>query len=434
MQFSFGCGRGEEAREASGLVFKRTALRRMCPLPKEAKPLGLRSLTVVFVILLASAVNSPGQQVTQSEGPKQSALELEKEGKTTEAEAVWKAIVKSNPNNSEAYAYLGLLEARQEHYKEAIANYRKALSLNPKIPGLRLNLGLSLFKAGELRSAIETFETLLRSGTITPPEKLRLVTLIGMAEFGLGNYAASVPYLQQAAAGDPKNPSLRMTLAQGCLLSKQYQCVLDVYHELLSLNADSAEAHMLAGEAYDELSKDSEAVAEFQAAVKDDPAPANAHFGYGYLLFRLSRYDEADKEFRAELAMNSEHPLALAYLGDTEIHLNRPDQAATYLEHAVRVQSSIAIAHRDLGTIYDGQGRKDDALRELTTADQLSPDDSSIHWALGRLYKSMGRTAEANAEFAKTKNLQQAKDQSLRETMHQVDGKPAGQDGDIEPK
>jgi hypothetical protein len=46
----------------------------------------------------------------------------------------------------------------------------------------------------------------------------------------------------------------------------------------------------------------------------------------------------------------------------------------------------------------------------------------------------MGRKVEAEAEFAKTQKLQQAKDQSLRETMRQVEAKPAGQNVDIEPK
>ena len=63
----------------------------------------------------------------------------------------WRSLLSSQPNDAEAYAHLGLLEARQEHYKEAIVLYRKALSLNPKMPGLRLNLGLSYFKAGDLR-------------------------------------------------------------------------------------------------------------------------------------------------------------------------------------------------------------------------------------------------------------------------------------------
>ena len=91
----------------------------------------------------------------------------------------------------------------------------------------------------------------------------------------------------------------------------------------------------------------------------------------------------------------------------------------------MRIQPSIAIAHVDLGIIYEGQGRKDDAVRELKTAEKLSPDDPSIHWRLGRFYQSIGRKAEAKAEFDKTRNMQQAKEQSLQEQMRQV-GSQAG--------
>jgi tetratricopeptide (TPR) repeat protein len=158
------------------------------------------------------------------------------------------------------------------------------------------------------------------------------------------------------------------------------------------------------------------------------------YFGYGYLLWRLLKFDEAERAFRSELENNPEHPLALAYLGDTEIRLNRSEQAVPYLEHAVRIQPSVAIAHLDLGIIYEGQGRKDDALREFKAAERLSPDDPSIHWRLGRFYQSIGRKVDAKAEFDKTQNMQKAKEQSLREQMHQFEAKPAGQNVDIEPK
>ena len=41
---------------------------------------------------------------------------------------------------------MGLLEARQDHYAEAIHYYRKAQALDPAMPGLTLNLGLSFLK------------------------------------------------------------------------------------------------------------------------------------------------------------------------------------------------------------------------------------------------------------------------------------------------
>ena len=420
-----------EVSSATGCSF---VLARTCGTRKQAEVARLLRLTGVLWLITVCMVNCLGQQVPHREGQRQSALALEREGKVAEAEAGWRALLVSQPKDSEAYAHLGLLEARQTHYKEAIDFYRKALSLNQKIPGLRLNLGLSLFKAGELKSAIQTFEPLLKSAPRSSPEAIRLVTLIGLAHYGLGDYTASVPYLKEAAAGDPQNISLRMMLAEGCLLSKQYQCVLNVYHEILTLNPESAEAHMLAGEAYDELKNDDGAITEFQAAVNADPTRPNAHFGYGYLLWRLLRFDDAEREFQSELAINPEHPLALAFLGDTEMRRKSLDDAVPHLEHAIRIQPSIEIAHLDLGILYEGQGRMEDALIEFQKAEELNPGDSAIHYRLGRFYQSMGRKVEAKGEFEKAQNLLQANQLSLREQMHQGDAKPAGQHADSEPK
>ena len=388
----------------------------------------------VLWLMAACAPSCLGQQASPRESQRRAALAFEQEGKAANAEAGWKSLLSSEPNDSEAYAHLGLLEARQEHYKEAIVFYRKALSLNPKMPNLRLNLGLSLYKSGDLRGAIEDFEPLLKTEPKSSPEELRLVTLIGLAHYGLGEYATAIPYLKESTADDPENIQFRLMLAHSCLWSKQYQCVLDAYREILKLNAESAEADMLMGEAYDELKNDAGALAQFQAAVKAGPATPDVHFGYGYLLWKVLRFDEAESEFRSEVANNPEHPLALAYLGDTEMRADQFDEAVPHLEHAVRIQSSIAIAHLDLGIIYERQGRKVEALRELQTAEKLSPGDSQTHWRVGRFYQSIGRRVEAKAEFDKARNLQQAEEQSLREKMHQIDIKPAGQKVSPEPK
>ena len=354
----------------------------------------LRTFIGVLWLTTACMVSCLAQQVPARESQRQSALAFEQEGKLVEAEAGWRALLASQPDDAEAYAHLGLLEARQEHYKEAIVLYRKALSLNPKMPSLRLNLGLSYFKAGDRRAAIQIFEPLLKSEPRSSPEALRLVALIGLAHYGMGEYAAAVPYLKEATAADPGNLPFRLSLAQSCLRSKQYQCVLDVYREILTLNAESAEADMLAGEAYDELKNDAGAIAEYEAAVKADPKMPDVQFGYGYLLWRVLKFGEAEKAFRSELENNPEHPLALAYLGDTEIRLNRSQEAVPYLEHAVRIQPSVAIAHLDLGVIYEGQGDNDDAAPRIQGSGEAQPRrpiDSLASWTLLSIHGSKGR-------------------------------------------
>ena len=218
---------------------------------------------LLALMLALTASDRRGPIRFNSTNDRDAAFALEQQGKIAEAETAWRSILAAHPNNAEACAHLGFLEARQEHYKQAVPLYRKALALDPSMPGLRLNLGLALFKGGELKEAIQVFEPLLKSEPPSSPDAQRLTALIGIAEYGIGEYAAAVPYLKTAAANDPQNLQFRLFLAHSCLSTRQFQCVLDTYHEILTLNAESAEADMLAGEAEDEMRNHAAAIEQF---------------------------------------------------------------------------------------------------------------------------------------------------------------------------
>jgi tetratricopeptide (TPR) repeat protein len=370
--------------------------------------LALKRLFWVLMVL-AFAVLPVRPQVDR----KQSALSLETQGKLTEAESAWGAISKANPSNPEPFAHLGLLQARQEHYLEAITYYRRAMRLNPSMPGLSLNLGLALFKAGEYKQAILTFEPLLK----TRGEDQRLTILIGMAHYGLGEYAAAVPYLRRAIKHDPQNLELLLDLGHSCLLSRQFQCVVDVYHQIISLNAESAEADMLGGEALDEMKDKNGAIEEFRAAVKANPKEPNVHFGLGYLLWTQFKFEEAAREFKAELDNDPAHVQAMLYLAEADIKLNRMKDARHLLEQVVKIDPAISKAHLDLGIVLSEAGLPKDALKELQVATKLAPGDVDAHWRIGQLYRSMGEMNESKAEFKKAQSLIKTTNDRLLDVM-----------------
>jgi tetratricopeptide (TPR) repeat protein len=367
-------------------------------------------------LLLVNAAGMFGQAVPPAD-PAQTAIALEQEGKTTEAETAWKAAMKLHPRNSDAYAHLGFLEARQEHYIEAVRYYRKALALNPAMPGLRMNLGLALFKAGQLKDAVSTFALLLKTEPAASPDAQRLTTLIGLAHYGLGEYAAAVPYLKKAEAYDPQSLPFRLALAHSCLGAKQFPCVLDVYKEILTLNAESAEADMLAGEAMDAMQDHAGAIQQFRAAVKANPNEPNVHFGLGYLLWTQNQYPEAAQEFQAELVNVPESAQAMAYLADTQIKMSQPDKALPLLQNAIRISPTMELPHLDLGILHADAGQREEALAELHIAAKLSPDDFAVHYRLARLLKSMGRQQEAAVEFEKTNSLHKAASKSVSDQI-----------------
>ena len=385
----------------------------------------LRICMMLALVLAMDAAHCLGQATAPTpDHQRQAALALEQQGKNAEAENAWRAFLKAHPSSPEPWAHLGLLEARQEHYKEAVPLYRKALALNPAFPGLRLNLGLALFKADELKQAIQEFQALLKAQPSGSPEAQRLTILLGMAHYGLGQYAQAAPYLKDAAARDPQNLQLRLALAHSCLWSKQYQCVLDTYHEILTLNAESAEADMLAGEAEDELKNYNGAIEQFRAAVKADPKQPDVHFGLGYLLWGRRQYQEAVSEFQAELANNPNHDQAMTYMADAQMHMNHPEAAQPLLEKALRIDPRRELAHLDLGILYADAGRPDDALREMKEAARLAPEDVDVHWRLGRLYQSMGRKDEAKAELDKASSITKAADNALIDKMDSAHARP----------
>jgi tetratricopeptide (TPR) repeat protein len=335
----------------------------------------------------------------------QAAVPHDQSPSATESEAALIALSKAHPAYAEPCAQLGLLEARRGHYPQAIVYYRKALALKPAMPGLRLNLGLAFFKDGQYKEAIQTFTPLIRSHSESSPEMQRLTVLVGMSHYGLGEYQAAVPYLKRAANRDGQNLSLLLTLAHSCLLSKQYQCVLDTYHRMVAQNADSAEADILVGEALDEMKDTIGATREFRAAVQANPKEPNAHFGLGYLLWTQRQYQEASQEFQAELENTPDYTQAMVYLADADIQMNRIADARSLLERVVKIGPAIFLGHLDLGIVYAEDNREEEALREFKAAAELKPDDVNVHMRLGRLYRSMGKTSEAKNEFDKARNL-----------------------------
>ncbi len=372
---------------------------------------------VLVLILIVAAGFCRAQTAAGLSQQRDAAIALQQQGQTVQAEAAWQAILRSHPGDAEACANIGVLESQQQHYPEAVRYYRRALALNPSMPSLRMNLGLALFKSGDMKEAALVFVPLYHRASPDSPDAQRLRLLIGMADYGAGEYAAAVPYLREAMARDPQNLPYRLVLAHSCLWSKQYQCVLDVYHQILNLNAESAEADMLAGEAYDEMRDHQDAIQQFRNAVKADPKVPGVHFGLGYLLWCQSQFDEAAQQFQLEADNSPNDAETIAYWADSDVRLNRFDAARPILDKALHLNSRQELPWLDLGIIDAGAGHNDDALREFNTAARLAPTDVQVHWRLARLYQAMGDHSRAQAEFAKTKTLTQAADKTVMEKL-----------------
>jgi tetratricopeptide (TPR) repeat protein len=245
-----------------------------------------------------------------------------------------------------------------------------------------------------------------------------------MSYYGLREYPAATPYLQEASVSAPSNLELHGVLAQSCLWSQRYECALAEFKNILSVNPEAVQAHMLLAEALDGIDKTSQAITELQEAEHLAPNQPVLHFELGYLYYRQHDFDRAKPEFELEIKNNPTYAQSYLYLGDIALHANDSASAERLLKKALELQKESRLAYFDLGSIYADQGRNQEALLALQRAVTLDPTQPDAHYRLARLYSALGQKEKASREFAKTKELHSKKEESLIQKVSGEDHPP----------
>src|SRR5580704_12435544 len=98
-----------------------------------------RAIPLFLSVWSLQALSPPAMANAQTPAD---AIALDQEGKLPEAVQAWRAVIQKNPNDAAALASLGVVLSKEQKYKEAAFAYKKAIALNPKLPGVQLNLGL----------------------------------------------------------------------------------------------------------------------------------------------------------------------------------------------------------------------------------------------------------------------------------------------------
>src|SRR5450432_1140998 len=131
-----------------------------------------KPLWILLALLLSAHTNAQ----TLTSPP---ALSPDAQNKLNAAEKQWQLAVHKDPRDAEAFASLGVVLAREGKYPEAVRSYKKALALNPQLPGIQLNLGLAEFKQGHFPAALAP----LNSALSADPQSVQARTLLGLSYY-----------------------------------------------------------------------------------------------------------------------------------------------------------------------------------------------------------------------------------------------------------
>lgn len=282
------------------------------------------------------------------------------------------------PDDATAHFDLGYVYTAQKEKDKAVAEYRKAIALDPKMAQAYLNLGISLLD-DDAKAAIAP----LQKATELNYEYAQGHYLLGTAEERAGQPANAVKEYTIAVKLDPNDYPEHIALARAELTAGNASAAEPEFREALQLKANDKEAELGLAQSLIEQKKSADAAAALDDYLRGNPDDAKARVMRASLLTDLGRDDEALAE------------------------LDRASKGTTETLEALKLRSVIYYRKNDF----------EKAANALQKAVALAPQDADIRARLGHALLETKNYAGAAQQLSEALRLDPSSNDALRDLV-----------------
>jgi tetratricopeptide (TPR) repeat protein len=390
----------------------------------------------------------------------QQALEAHKAGKLHDAEALYRAILQTQPNHPDANHNLGVIAVSVNKSELALPLFKTALEANPNQGQFWISYLEALNKTNQLEIANSVLEQVKKLGLtgesvdaleaqLTPirsPSKEEIENLLKHYQNGqydlAENYAKTITQIypdhqfswkvlgavfqqtgrlqeslianQRALALLPNDAETHSNLGNTLKELGRLEEAEVSYKKAIAINPDLAEAHSNMGITQQKLNRLKMAEASYSKAIAIKPEYAEAHFNLGIALQELGRLKEAESSYIKAIAIKSEYAEAHSNLGNTLQELGRLEEAEASYRKAITIKPDLAEVHSNLGTTLQELGKLKDAEASYRKAISLKPDHVATQYNLGILLSEQGKYEQSAELFLKSKNFKNSQSHLLK--------------------
>jgi tetratricopeptide (TPR) repeat protein len=286
---------------------------------------------------------------------------LRDKGRLDEAVAEYRKAIALDPNDTRAHSNLGWVLQCQKKWDEAIAACRRAIELDPKDAIPHDILGIALMKKGQLDEAVAAYRKAIE--------------------------------LDPKVIGPPRN------LGDALGRQQKWNEAIAAYRQAIALDPKDAYAHNILGIVLEGEGQRDEAIACYRKAIQIDPKFVRAHNGLGRALEAKGQLDGAIAAYREAIRLNKDFPEAHSGLGTALVRQGRLDEAIAAFREAIRLKKDFAAAHNNLGNVLGAKGKVDEAIAEYRRALELAPKEVNYRLNRGNAYNNLGQYARALADY-----------------------------------
>lgn len=300
-------------------------------------------------------------------------VESEKDG-FAKASAIYRGVIKEDPTVIDAWFAFGNLYAKNRRYREAIEQFSRALALKPDYDLAVINLATAYRNLGNDEAALAGYERYL---TIDPKDPY-VRYQIGEIHLDRGDIAKAEAAFNKALELDSGVAQARTALAVIAFQRGDLTTAERLVQEALADKPDVRLAHYNLALVAEKRGDLQTAEKEYLLELEQHPDAYRAAFNLSRLYAQIGERSLEIDALRQTIAANPEYPPGYSYLAKALLDAGGPAGEAAQLarrglELAPPRSDAARLAHYVLADVYARQGRRADAARELSAARALDP-------------------------------------------------------------
>ncbi|MEE9543765.1 MAG: tetratricopeptide repeat protein, partial [Thermodesulfobacteriota bacterium] len=269
--------------------------------------------------------------------------------------------IENNGESSVARNNIGDFLLAQGRADEAIAEFRKALSLDPGFVKARGNLAKALTSLGRYDEAIAQYETLL--------------------------------------AKEPSNSITLQNIGINYTLQGRFKEAIENFERSTELNPSDSYAFYNYALALEGLKKVDEAESAYSKAIELNSREINSRINLANILMRRNDLVGAQALYMEVVGLNPAHALALNNLGIIMNIKKRHVESLKFYERAIEAEPGYESAYYNMGITLEDLGRKSEALERYKEAVRIAPNYADARESLAMIYMKEGLYTLALNEF-----------------------------------
>ncbi len=360
-----------------------------------------RVIAIIVGVLFAASALADNRKDCKGPDPERSIMACS---------AIIKAGRETKKNLAAAYSNRGNSYIKKGEYGQAIADYGKAIELNPKYAEAYGGRGAAYSNTGEYGRAIADFDKAIA----LKPKNADAYRSRGFAYAGKGDYERAIADYDKAISLDPESVLSHYRRALAFAAKGDDASAITAYRMAIGLDPKQAMGSNELGAAYIRKGELDSAIAALDKAINVNPENAEAYGNRGLARLKKGDYEGSVADLDKAIGLDPTSPGNYTHRGLAYYGKGDNDRAIADYDKAISLDPKHGLAYFHRGEAYEKKGQDDRVLADLRlAAANLPPAESEAVKAqtrIAELEQEMAAAAKAaaEAELAKKQALAKA--------------------------